>query len=81
MRVGLKKLVEANKDLIVGNHRMYFMEGNRNFVYYSTIICLVKDREKIFEVSCGSYPTVSTKQAISQYRSYFLSIGYKEVIR
>lgn len=79
MRVGLQKLVNSSVDMVQGNHMVLTSSMVCKFIYHSTCICEVNHQDKTFKTSNGGYGTITTTQAINQYKRYFLSIGYKEV--
>ena len=78
----VEQLVESRYDKSLGNHRVYFVNGDteRHFVYFSTTICKVDDTKLQFTVANGGYYTSSTKRAISAYRREFYSLGYTEIV-
>ena len=74
-----QRLVEAKKDMHIGNHSVVIKGTKRDFIYFRTVICAVDDEAKTFHCDNGGYNTPSTNRAIGSYRSYFRSIGYNEV--
>lgn len=74
----IDKLVLADRNLKLNNHRVYFPAVNmRHFIYHSTIICCVNDDVKTIMFDNGGYNTVSTKRAINAYKAYFVNqLGY-----
>jgi hypothetical protein len=79
MRTYAEKLTSATSYMKCGNHKVIFTETGREFIYWSTAICVVNDVEKTFYTDNGGYNTSSTNRAINQYRCYFTERGYKEV--
>ena len=67
----------------VGNHRVesFNLRGHtiNNYIYHSTIICMVNENEKTFITSNDGWNTSSTTRAINDYRKHFLSRGYKDL--
>lgn len=73
------RLVKANHDMRIGNHRVVIKGTKRDFIYFRTVICAVDDEAKTFHIDNGGYNTPSINRAIGSYRYYFSSIGYDEV--
>ena len=67
----------------VGNHRVEsFNERGQtinNYIYHSTIICVVNENEKTFRTSNGGWNTSSTTRAINDYRKWFTDRGYTDL--
>ena len=67
----------------VGNHSVESFNqcGHtiNNYIYHSTIICVVNENEKTFRTSNGGWNTSPTTRAINDYRKHFLSRGYKDL--
>lgn len=81
-----KKLVEAKKDKIVGNHKVQFGMGiarsarKRYFYYHGNCVCVVDDIDKTFELDdCGWGAHKSTKICLAGYRQLLESMGYKQL--
>jgi hypothetical protein len=75
----IKKLLNADSTISLGNHRVHQTILGRDFIYFQTVICRVNDQEKTFRVRNGGYATPSTARAISAYRSE-LSSTHKEIL-
>ena len=67
----------------VGNHSVesFNRHGHtiNNYIYHSTIICVVNENEKTFITGNDGWNTSSTARAINDYRKHFLSRGYKDL--
>ena len=81
-----KKLLEAKKDKVVGNHKVEFGMGierstrKRYFYYHGNCVCVVDDIDKTFELDdCGWGGAPSTKNCLAGYRKLLTSMGYKEL--
>lgn len=77
MRV-CERLVNANSNLILNNHKVNFIDEGREFMFYSIVICRTNDKAKTFKVD-EELGTFGIIRAINNYREYFTSIGYKEI--
>lgn len=68
----VEKLVNAKRDMKIGNHSVK-QEGNtRRFYYYSTAICVADDKYRLVYFDNGGYGTSSTTRAVNSYKKYFL---------
>ena len=81
-----KKLLEAKKDKIVGNHKVEFgmvIAGStryRYFYYHGNLVCTVDDIDKTFELDdCGYGGCISTKNCLAGYRELLTDKGYTEI--
>jgi len=75
----IKALLNEGTSRRIGNHAVKYIEPSiRHFIYHSTVICVVDDRQKTFSVSNGGYNTPSTSKAINSYRDE-LQRTHKEI--
>ncbi len=72
----VKKLIEQDRCLKLGNHSCKANGTMRYFYYFNTAICSVNHNAKSFIVNDDGYKTSSTKRAINSYIEYFKILGY-----
>ena len=76
----VEKLIKADRDTTLGNHRLHIdSDGTEYYYYHATCICKVNHSERTFTIDDGGWKTSSTSRAIHDYRFYFKSLGYFEI--
>ena len=73
----LERLVNAKKNISLGNHKVELDGKYRNFFYHWTVVCRVDDEGKTFVTNRGGWGTRSTTRVINWYRKYFADEGYR----
>ena len=77
----IEKLVKAEYNMKLGNHRVEIDGNVRRFIYFATNIFEVHDDIKVYTIYRGvnnKYNTPSTNKTINAYEGHFVGLGYEE---
>lgn len=72
----VKTLLDTTHSRTMGNHRIRINSNFREFAYHNTVICVVIDSTRTYNVNNGGWGTSSTTRAINAYVRELEGMGY-----